>query len=188
VEQSTTDWKGNKTMRNREQWLAAFASAAKPSIARNISGGGDEEAAIRLSCGFPPKTGRKPAIAAVVPPTASQDFTAEIFVSPTVDDAATVAKSIIPLLQVAQAGNWRNAAPTVAKPLDTIPQWATAILERLGSYPHAALEIAAAPKQTTRLVKVACLNDNYIARVSNSTLVQLGAPICPACNIAMVRA
>jgi hypothetical protein len=177
-------------MRNREQWLAAFASAAKPSIARNISGGGDEEAAIRLSCGFPPKTGRKAALAAVVPPTASQDFTAEIFVSPTVDDAATVAKSIIPLLQVAQAGNWRNAAPTVAKPLDTIPQWATAILERLGSYPHAALEIAAAPKQTTRLVKVECLNTNhqYIARVSNSTLVQFGAPICPACLVPMVRA
>jgi len=177
-------------MRNREQWLAAFASAAKPSIARNISGGGDEEAAIRLSCGFPPKTGRKAALAAVVPPTASQDFTAEIFVSPTVDDAATVAKSIIPLLQLAQSGNWRNAAPSVAKPLDTIPQWAISILERLGSYPHAALEIAAAPKQTTRLVKVECLNTNhqYIARVSNSTLVQFGAPICPACLVPMVRA
>ena len=175
-------------MRNREQWLAAFASAAKPSIARNISGGGDEEAAIRLSCGFPPKTGRKAALAAVVPPTASQDFTAEIFVSPTVDDAATVAKSIIPLLQLAQSGNWRNAAPSVAKPLDTIPQWAISILERLGSYPHAALEIAAAPKQTTRLIKVACLNDNYIARISRSTLVNLGAPICPVCNIALVEA
>jgi hypothetical protein len=188
VEQSTTDWKGNKTMRNREQWLAAFASAAKPSIARQINGGGDEEAAIRLSCGFPPKTGRKAALAAVVPPTASQDFTAEIFVSPTVDDATTVAKSIIPLLQLAQSGNWRSAAPSVAKPLDTIPQWAISILERLGSYPHAALEIAAAPKQTTRLIKVACLNDNYIARISRSTLVNLGAPICPVCSIALVEA
>lgn len=175
-------------MRNREQWLAAFASAAKPSIARNISGGGDEEAAIRLSCGFPPKTGRKAAVAAVVPPTASQDFTAEIFVSPTVDDAATVAKSIIPLLQLAQAGNWRNAAPSVAKPLDTLPSWSLAILERLGSYPHAALEIAAAPKQTTRLIKVACLNDAYIARISRTTLEYLGAPICPVCSIALVEA
>jgi hypothetical protein len=179
-----------KTMRNREQWLAAFASAAKPSIARNISGGGDEEAAIRLSCGFPPKTGRKAAVAAVVPPTASQDFTAEIFISPTVDAASKVAAAIIPLLQIAQSGNWRNAAPAVAKPLDTLPQWALPILERLGSYPHAALEIAAAPKQTTRLVKVECLNTNhqYIARISNSTLENLGAPICPACLVPMVRA
>jgi hypothetical protein len=188
VEQSTTDWKGNKTMRNREQWLAAFASAAKPSIARQINGGGDEEAAIRLSCGFPPKTGRKAAIAAVVPPTASQDFTAEIFISPTVDAASKVAAAIIPLLQIAQSGNWRNAAPSVAKPLDTLPSWALPILERLGSYPHAALEIAAAPKQTTRLIKVACLNDNYIARISRSTLVNLGAPICPVCSIALVEA
>ena len=182
-----TDWKGSK-MRNREQWLAAFASAAQPSIARQISGGGEEEAAIRLSCGFPPRTGRKAALAAVVPPTASQDFTAEIFVSPTVDQATEVAKSIIPLLQLAQSGNWRSAAPSVAKPLDTLPAWSLAILERLGSYPHAALEIAAAPKQTTRLLKVACLNDNYIARISRSTLVNLGAPICPVCSIALVEA
>ena len=175
-------------MRNREQWLAAFASAAKPSIARNISGGGDEEAAIRLSCGFPPKTGRKAATAAIVPPTASQDFTAEIFVAPTVDQAAEVAKAIIPLLRVAQAGNWRSAAPSVAQPLAELPNWAISILESLGEYPHAKIEITAAPKQSTRLIKVACLNDNYIARISRSTLVNLGAPICPACNNSLVEA
>jgi hypothetical protein len=188
VEQSTTDWKGNNIMRNREQWLAAFATAARRPIAQSIQGGGEEESAIRLSCGFPPKTGRKAATAAIVPPTASQDFTAEIFVAPTVDQASEVAKAIIPLLRVAQSGNWRSAAPSVAQPLADLPAWAESILESLGEYPHAKIEIAAAAKQTTRLIKVACLNDNYIARISRSTLVNLGAPICPACNISLVEA
>jgi hypothetical protein len=175
-------------MRNREQWLAAFASAARRPIAASISGGGDEEAAIRLSCGFPPRTGRKAATAAIVPPASSEDFTAEVFVSPTVDSAVEVAKAIIPLLRVAQSGNWRSAAPSVAQPLDSLPVWAESILEHLGAYPHAKIEIAAAPKQTTRLIKVACLNDDYIARVSRSTLVNLGSPICPACNQSLVEA
>jgi hypothetical protein len=188
VEQSTTDWKGLNIMRNREQWLAAFATAARRPIASSIQGGGDEEAAIRLSCGFPPKVGRKASTAAIVPPTASQDFTAEIFVAPTVDSSSEVAKAILPLLRIAQSGNWRSAAPSVAKPLDTLPVWAESIILTLGEYPHAKIEIAPAIKQTTRLIKVACLNDNYIARVSRSTLENLGAPICPACNQSLVEA
>jgi hypothetical protein len=174
-------------MRNREQWLAAFASAARRPIAASISGGGDEEAAIRLSCGFPPRTGRKAATAAIVPPASSEDFTAEVFVSPTVDSAVEVAKAIIPLLRVAQSGNWRSAAPSVAQPLDSLPVWAESILEHLGAYPHAKIEIAAAPKQTTRLIKVVCTgsgccsHDPYIARLSRGALDQFGSPICPAC-------
>jgi hypothetical protein len=188
-----TDWKGNKTMRNREQWLAAFATAARRPIAATINGGGDEESAIRLSCGFPPKTGRKTATAAIVPPTASQDFTAEIFVAPTVDQATEVAKAIIPLLRVAQSGNWRSAAPSVAQPLADLPSWAESILESLGEYPHAKIEIAAAPKQSTRLNKAVCYgdlmngdqHDAYIVRISRTTAVTFGTPLCPICGASL---
>jgi hypothetical protein len=174
-------------MSNRESWLADFATAAKPYVTEGLSLGGNEEAVIRLSCGFTPKTGRKAADAAIVPPSASDDFTAEIFVSPIVDSTEAVAKLVLPLLKLAHIGNWRSAAPSVAKPLETLPTWANSILANLGAYPHAALEIAAAPKQTTRLIKVECLNDGYIARVSRSTLVNLGAPICPACNNSLLE-
>jgi hypothetical protein len=147
-----------------------------------------------LSCGFPPKTGRKAATAAIVPPTASQDFTAEIFVAPTVDQAAEVAKAIIPLLRVAQTGNWRSAAPSVAQPLAELPNWAESILESLGEYPHAKIEIAAAAKQTTRLNKAVCYgdimngdqHDAYIVRISRNTATVYGAPICPICNSQLV--
>jgi hypothetical protein len=176
-------------MSNRETWLAEFASQAKPHIAASIGGlGGNEEAVVRLSCGFPPKTGRKATAAAIVPPSASDDFTAEVFVSPTVDNAQQVAALLLPLLKVALQGNWRSASPKVAAPAASLPSWADAILANLGEYPHAKIEITAAPKQTTRLIKVACLNDGYIARVSRSTLVNLGSPICPACNQSLVEA
>ena len=175
-------------MSNRETWLAEFASAAKPHIASTIGGhGANEEAVVRLSCGFPPKTGRKAAEAAIVPPSASDDFTAEVFVSPTVDSADKVAALLLPLLKIALKGDWRSASPKIAAPVN-LPSWATDILATLGEYPHAKIEITAAPKQTTRLIKVACLNDGYIARVSRSTLINLGAPICPACNQSLVEA
>jgi hypothetical protein len=177
-----------KDMSNRETWLAAFATAAKPYLAERIGGlGGNEEAVVRLSCGFPPKTGRKAADAAIVPPAASDDFTAEVFVSPTVDNAQAVAALVLPLLEVALKGNWRSASPKVAAPV-ALPSWANSILANLGEYPHAKIELVAAPKQTTRLIKVACLNDGYIARVSRTTLENLGAPICPACNQSLVEA
>ena len=172
---------------NREQWLAAFATAARPHINRSLSSF-DEEAAIRLSCGFAPITNRKRSNAAVVPPTSSEDFTAEIFISPTVDDAAIVARHIIPLLAIAQAGNWRNQAPSVAAPLAELPIWAGSILANLGDYPHARLNITTAPKQTTRLIKVLCAADGYIARVSRTTIITLGTPICPACRNSLVVA
>ena len=43
----------------------------------------------------------------------------------------------------------------------------------------------AKPKQSTRLRKVFCEIDGYIARISRSTLITYGSPICPACNQAM---
>jgi len=40
-------------------------------------------------------------------------------------------------------------------------------------------------KQSTRLRKVICLTDNYIARISRSTIITFGTPICPRCNQSM---
>jgi hypothetical protein len=181
-------------MSNRESWLADFATAAKPHLTQGLHLGGNEEAVIRLSCGFTPKTGRKAADAAIVPPSASDDFTAEIFISPIVDSTEAVAKLVLPLLKLAHIGNWRSAAPSVAKPLETLPTWAVDILATIGAYPHAALEIAAAPKQTTRLNKAVCYgdlmngeqHDAYIVRISRNTAATYGTPICPICNAQLV--
>ena len=192
---ATPTGNGALLMSNRESWLADFASAAKPHITASLSGlGGNEEAVIRLSCGFTPKTGRTAANAAIVPPSASDDFAAEIFVSPIVDSTEEVAALVLPLLKLAHTGNWRSAAPSVAAPLESLPTWAVDILANLGAYPHAALEIAQAPKQTTRLNKAVCYgdlmngeqHDAYIVRISRATAANYGTPICPICNAQLV--
>ena len=177
-------------LKTREQWLASLAQRSASLIARSIADGGDEEPTLRLACGFPPATGRKKALADILPPTASEDFTAEIFVSPEVDDPLEVARLVIPLLVVAHSGDYKRGARYreacnrlgLTIPEHT-PSWLADRLEALGSYPHAQVTVPERTKQSTRLIKVVCTHehDAYIARVSRTTLDTFGAPICPAC-------
>ena len=176
-------------LKTREQWLASLAQRSASLIARSIADGGDEEPTLRLACGFPPATGRKSVLADILPPTASEDFTAEIFVSPEVDDPEQVARLIIPLLVVAHSGDYkrgaryREACARLGLNGDEIPSWLTDRLNAIGTYPHAQVTVPERTKQTTRLIKVVCMHDHdpYIARVSRTTLDTFGAPICPAC-------
>lgn len=179
---------------NREMWLNQFAAAARPSISRWLNDGGDEESALRISCGYAPNR-RSTTGAALIPPMASDDFTAEVFVSPALADKAEVAAALLPLLVAAYAGDWRKGA-TYRNGLQacglnaaTLPRWAAEIVESMPAYPHAKVEVDGLAKQTTRLIKAVCYgdlmngeaHDAYIVRLSRSTL-EMGAPICPICN------
>lgn len=173
---------------NREQWLNQLANKAVRYIGSTLELH-DEEPAFKLSCGFPVKQGkRNPIVAQLVPPTNSDDFNAEIFVSPTVSEKQAVAKAILPLLVAVAIGDYKQGVESrrtinrLRLNEDTLPSWAVELLAELPAYPHAKVSVPTVKKQTTRLIKVACLNDGYIARVSRSTLENLGAPICPACN------
>jgi len=64
---------------------------------------------------------------------------------------------------------------------DYFVEWSTPILAKLGSFPHATLNLSKVKKQGTRLLKVECQDCGYIARVTAKWLGDLGAPICP-CN------
>lgn len=173
---------------NREQWLEKLATKAIPAISRGTSFPA-EELSVKLSCGFPAQNGkRKPIAAQLIPPTASEEFNAEIFVTPTLAEKRKVAQAVLPLLVAVVTGdfkqrqNYRNALATLGLNGETLPLWATDIVDGLPAYPHAEVRLENIKKQTTRLIKVACLADGYIARVSRSTLENLGAPICPACR------
>ena len=179
---------------NREQWLNQLASSAKPSIQRWLELGGDEESALRISCGYAPNR-RTSTAAVLIPPMASEDFTAEAFISPALSDKSEVAAALLPLLVAAYAGDWRKGA-TYRRGLQncglnasTMPRWAADIVEAMPAYPHASVDLDSMPKQTTRLLKAACYGDlmngeaheAYIVRLSRATYV-LGAPICPLCS------
>jgi hypothetical protein len=179
---------------NREQWLNQLAAKARPSITRWLEAGGDEESALRISCGYAPNR-RTSTAAVLIPPMASEDFTAEAFISPALSDKHEVAAALLPLLVAAYAGDWRKGA-TYRNGLNacglnaaTLPRWAAEAVASMPAYPHASVDLEAMPKQTTRLIKVACYGDlmngeahaAYIVRLSRATL-ELGAPICPICS------
>jgi hypothetical protein len=182
--------------RNREQWLATLANRSARHIASALRDGGDEEPIIRISCGFTPSgRGRKRQLADLLPPTVSADDTAEIFISPAVDDARQVARLLLPLLVAAHAGTYKqtqavqNACERLGLNADGFPAWLEREIERIGMYPHASVNLDARPKQTTRLLKAVCYgdlmngeaHDAYTVRLSR-TVYEMGAPICPLCN------
>jgi hypothetical protein len=183
------------TVRNREQWLAQLASRSARHIADVLRDGGDEEPIVRISCGFTPTSRGSRGLADLLPPSVSSDDTAEIFISPVVDDARQVARLLLPLLVMAHAGTYKDghavqsACYRLGLNEESLPDWLEREITRLGLYPHASVNLQARPKQTTRLVKAVCYgdvmngeaHDAYIVRLSRSTY-EMGAPICPLCN------
>jgi hypothetical protein len=179
-------------MQNREQWLAKLAAMALPKIAAQLEMA-DEEPAVKLSCGFPAQQGARKKIGAqLIPPAASDDFNAEIFISPEIAESEAVAKLVLPLLAAATTGDfkrgaaYRSALSRTRLNGERLPEWAASIVAKMPAYPHAAITLPDRKKQSTRLIKVACTRDNYIVRASRSTVEAMGCPICPACNSEMV--
>ena len=179
---------------NRETWLKELANRAIPYISQHFQYT-EEEVAVRLSCGFPATQGkRKKVTASLIPPTNSEEFNAEVFVTPEIDTDEEVARAVLPLLVAVVIGDYRqgtayrNACLALHLTGERIPSWAENILRELPAYPHASVTLPEVKKQTTRLLKVACLPCNYIARVSRATLDRLGTPVCPACHQSFTEA
>ena len=173
----------------REDWLNACASEiARHARATNPEGraGLNEETPFRVSCGFAPSLGRRKANqSGVIPPVASEDDTAEVFVAPTIADSAEVISALIPLMACVISDDYKNGS-RYRKVLNRLNGFAPR-LSVLGDYPHAEVTLPTLRKQSTRLIKVACNPCGYIARVSNTTLSTHGAPICPSCLNAMTK-
>ena len=52
------------------------------------------------------------------------------------------------------------------------------IFNTLGDYPHAAMNLADRKKQTTRMIKLECVQCGFIARASRSAIEKAGLPTC----------
>lgn len=181
-------------LRDREAWLTELARKAAPHL-RAACAEFDEEPVVRLACGFPAAQGRrKVAAAQILPPSCSDDDTAELLVSPTVDDAHTVARLVLPLLLAAYAGEWqqgagwRDAVRRAGFRDDSavLPEWAAVVVESLGAYPHAAVTLPPRKVQGTRLLLATCdgsadagwLHDTYRVRLT-AKAAAFGLPVCP---------
>jgi hypothetical protein len=187
------------TQQNREQWLAKFIHAVRRDFDQ---AGHPLPEKIRASCGWPSKSAlaaQKRRIGEAWCSSASADGTFEVFVSPTLKDEVQVGATLVhELVHTAvglKAGHGtacKRAALAVgltgkmtATEAEAGPALAgriKLIVAKIGGYPHAELKFSNAPKkQTTRLIKVECLDCGCTIRMTRKWLDEIGPPTC-ACG------
>lgn len=174
----------------REVWLGALVRALAPSFAARGFPLPDK---VRVSCGWPGSGGRS-VIGEAWSAAASADGSCEIFVSPELADSLRVGDVLVHELCHVAVGNdaghrgpFRRCAvamglrgpmtSTVASP--ALVAELTAIVERIGPYPHATLARGMGKKkQGTRMRKVQCPACGYLVRTTSKWL-DVGVPTCP---------
>jgi hypothetical protein len=181
----------------REQWLINCAESIIPRI-KDVTA--KDMPNFRISCGWPSKRGlssKKRVIGECWAPVVSADNSLNLFISPMLHQkmevAATVAHELVhgnvgnehkhkkPFWDVAKdIGLEGKPTATVAGP--TFKEFMDPILDKLGPYPHAAINLSSLPKvQKTALLKVGCAACGYVIRVTHKW-IEKGLPYC-SCNM-----
>ena len=186
-------------MTNREEWLTDGMYELERVLFKPQ--GETLPAKIRVSCSWPSnRAGSKNKAGSVLGqchyPTASADQTTEMVISQSQDDPmevlAILAHEMIHAIKGSQAGHGKlfkrlalaigltgKMTSTVAS--EAFKQSVQPIIDNLGSYPHASVDLSQRKKQSTRLVKCECTACGYIARTTTKWIDTVGAPLC-ACN------
>jgi hypothetical protein len=192
---------------NREHWLTMFAEAVTPLIEKR-AGIKVPLSKTRLACSFPKgratpnrKTGKF---------TSGQCFHAdsfksglhEILINPIRDDRYEIAETVIhELIHASLVKGTGHKAPFAraakavgleGKPTETVlstelRETLGPILDQIGPYPHKKIDGEWGRKQTTRLLKVMCVDCGYVneqgngytARITLTWIENAGLPTCP---------
>jgi hypothetical protein len=186
----------------REQWLNNAVTSVRGIFHAN---GFPLPDYIRVSCGFPSKRARSlyRNLGEYFAPSASDDGTHQIFISPVVDDSVEVLGVLLhELAHSATEGDghgtqfrhcvrkvWLEGKPTATVVGKSFRENFAPILESLGIYPHAKLNVASNYKpQGTRMLKAVCptcvisnpdgsIKSQYTIRLSQAW-VSKGLPTC----------
>lgn len=179
----------------REVWMNRFIELARPVF---IARGFPIPDNVRFSIGFPSGGARsKKVVGQCFYSGASDDDHHEIFVNPLYQgDTHEIAVTLTHEVCHTIAGPTAKHGPVFAgpclavgllRPMTTTPAgpdwhaWAGPILEELGPFPGAALNAGAnslGPKQTTRLIKLACVC-GFVCRASRSQIDAHERLLCP---------
>ena len=168
----------------RESWLLRCADKLYDTIlepnglGKNAQTGASLLEGLRVSVGWPSTRGlstKKRVIGQCWNPSYSEDGTTEIFISPVLEEPSRVADVLLHELvhaavgtEAKHGGRFASACKRVGlegKPTATAagPELAEVlavhILPDLGEYPHKRLDMALIPKQSTRMLKASCPND-----------------------------
>lgn len=180
-----------KTKSNRETWLNTLAQELRVFFLLE----GFDYGKVRISCGFTGVRGgarNEKAIGVAYNQICSADHTTEIFISPEIDDPIRVGDILIHELIHAilpNAGHgkeFRSLAlamgltgpmrATVATP--ELKERLSALVNKIGAYPHAKINLSDRPKQPTRLIKIVCPQCGAIAYMTRIWIDSCGTPTC----------
>jgi len=183
---------------NREQWLTQAAQEIETTLFKPLNKSLPEK--WRVACSWPSRRASAKNASGTIgqcfDPAASADGTAEMLVSMSQDDPmevlAILAHEMVHAIEGLEAGHGKvfkrtalaiglTGKMTATRPSDTFKQSVSPIIEKLGDYPHAAVDLTTRKKQTTRMIKMECRDCGYIARTSRTNIEKHGSTICP-CN------
>jgi len=179
-------------MQTREEWLTQAVNELRPVF---DSAKFPLPANIRVTCGFPSRRARSrnKFIGEHWSGAASEDGTHEILISPVEDDPVQVFAVLVhELAHAATDGDghgskfkrcvrslWLEGKPTATVAGLKFKTEFEPLIESLGAYPHARLNVGVnAVKQSTRMIKACCPTCGYTIRLSDKW-VKLGLPVCP---------
>jgi hypothetical protein len=174
---------------NREDWLHSAAEELRPVFAGHGFPLPDK---IRFTCGFPAGSRGGKRIGEHWSPSASDDQTHEILISPVLDEAIRVLDVLAhELCHAATLGDGHGkrfgkiarligleGKLTATTGGEQFKRDMTNILQGLGAYPHAKINLSDRKKAATRLLKACCPDCGYTIRVTKKW-ADLGLPICP---------
>ena len=183
------------TYATREEFLNAFIDAARPHFERVNA---PLPPNVRVAVGFTSNGSKGRAIGEVWSSDASADGMFEIFINPTLADAAAVCAVLVHELTHCAVGLAAGHGPhfkrvatslglggkmTATVPLAAWFDWAMPIIEGLGPMPYGALNADgdnnARPKQPTALRKVECPVCGFLARVTLKHIAPHAFLRCP---------
>jgi len=179
---------------DRELWLTSVGR----SLAENIVPFAPIPDDWHVSCGWAPKSAKK-VLGVCFKRSESADGTNQIFITPNESDPVRVAAILLhELLHAADdcaSGHRGDFAKWAREAGFETPLTKLHMSERLteklqgvvnahGAYPHPAIRRVDEKKQTTRMLKVECVECGFLFRCSNSQLQRLdeGAAVCPCCG------
>ena len=185
---------------NREEWLLEMTNRVRPLLKQ---AGAVVPDTVHVSVGFPSKGGlsmRRRTVGQCWKAECSADKAAQVFISPLVGDGTEAAAILVHELihaahpEAGHKGAFKRSAVAVGLEGKMTETTANAgltarlndIISQVGEYPHPKLSPLAlkTKKQGTRLLKASCDGCGYTVRVTAKWL-EIGAPICPTCEVAM---
>jgi hypothetical protein len=167
-----------KLFATREEWLTMAIDEWNRRIFKGLDSDLDGFM-VKVSCGFPPgmRGTKKPF--AVLSSKYSTDGSREVFINPKFDAGPEVAGVVLDAMSKV-TGDSLGAIEDYAieNNLGATYDVAGIVASELGDYPHAAINLAAIPKQSTRMHKAKCHQCGYTVRLTSKWL-NVATPRCP---------